>query len=262
MTEQEYIGEVERCRDRMVGVAQAYVRNTADAEDIVQEVLTKLWLLKSSIPYPFDAIAFRAVRNKSIDLLRHRQRHQSESIDIESLNNQLEHIADEESRAAEREEQIEQVLSAMGKLPSQQNIMLRMRYLKGMATTEMAQITGATEVSVRQTLSRARVNLLKHLTTGIVAACLLIIASLNIFNAYQNNKALQMYEGSYMIVDGKRIDDIKIIKNNIEQTLIMASETENDINRQDNDINDIENEALSAIADPIERNRLQQILSE
>lgn len=261
MTEQEYICEVEQCRDRMVSVARLYVGNTADAEDVVQDVLTKLWLMHTDLPMPLCAIALAATRNKSVDLLRHRQRHQNNHVDIESVNAQIERIESEENAAAEREERIDDMMNALSKLPSSHSIMLRMRYLKGMPTADIAQIVGSNEVAVRQTLSRARNNLLKHLTMGIVATLIVAISSWGIFSAYSTHQALRLYEGSYMIVDGKRIDDIRQIRPEIERTLSIANSIEASCTTS-NAILSAEEEALSGITDEAERNRIKQLLSD
>ncbi len=261
MTEKEYIGEVERCRDRLVGVANSYVCNMPDAEDVVQDVLSKLWLLHDTLSCPFDAIAFRAVRNKSVDMLRRRQRYQGSDVDIESLNTRLEQMADEENVAIEREERIEQMLSALNKLPSQQNIMLRMRYLKGMDTTDMARATGATEVAIRKTLSRARANLLKTFSLSVVALMFIAVGCVMLCNVHAERQMLKLYEGSYIVVNGHRTDDLRAIRSDIEQTLAVASEDEAAANMQ-GDISLEESNVLSNIADEAERERIRKLLSE
>ena len=261
MTEQEYIAEVERCRSRMVSIALSYIGNVADAEDVVQDVLTKLWLLHSQLTSPLDALATAATKNRSVDILRQRKRHQSNYTDIESVNAQLEQIESEENVAAEREERIAELMNALDKLPSSHNIMLRMHYLKGMSTIDMARVTGATEVAVRQTLCRARSSLFKQLTTGIVATLIIAIGAWSIANAYTTQRTLSLYEGSYMIVDGKRIDDIRQIRSEIEQTLSFANDIEAKYSTQ-NAIANVEDEALSGITDEDERIRIKQLLSD
>ncbi|MCQ2202840.1 MAG: sigma-70 family RNA polymerase sigma factor [Bacteroidales bacterium] len=258
MTEQEYIQYVERCRPRLVELARIYVVEPDDAEDIVQDVLVKLWTIHNTIP-SFEAIAFAATKNKAIDFLRRRQRHQGSYIDIETLNAELEQVDDTDD-ATNREAQINQMLNAIEHLPSQQSLILRMRHLKGMEMADIAKVTGSTEVSIRKTLSRARLSLAKWLSAS-VAAVLILFAGFSAFNHYSTSRMLSIYEGSYVIVDGQRIDDLSLIHDDIVATLAFAQQTEDNIYSQ-SDIIDAQDDALNSITDEVERERIKQLLAD
>ena len=60
---------------RMKGFAQEYVVSEEDAENIVQDVFTELWERKELLTYTemnWVALLFTSIKNKCIDLLRHR----------------------------------------------------------------------------------------------------------------------------------------------------------------------------------------------
>ena len=54
------------------------------------------------------------------------------------------------------QEEEDRMLRLMSKLPDAQKTVLRMKHLDGLETSEIARITGSSEESVRQNLSRAR----------------------------------------------------------------------------------------------------------
>lgn len=259
MTKQEYIRNVEQYRSRLVEFARIYVGEPNEAEDIVQDVLVKLWTLHEQLP-SFESIAFTATRNKAIDFLRRRHRRQNTTIDIETLNAELLQDSESTDEAVNKEQQIQQMLYAIEHLPSQQSLILRMRHLKGMEMAEIARITGSSEVAVRKTLSRARLNLVKWLSTGIAAAVLIIFGAISVIS-YNDKQALSIYEGSYVIVNGNRIDDLNQIHDDIVQTLCLAQQTEDEILMQ-SEINAAEEDALNSITNEAERERIKQLLAD
>lgn len=69
----------------------------------------------------------------------------------------------------------------------------------------------------------------------------------------------QLYGGSYMIVDGKRYDNLREIKDDIRQTLADAQQIERQADGQAV-IEEAEQEVLESISDPAERQKLKEIL--
>ena len=69
----------------------------------------------------------------------------------------------------------------------------------------------------------------------------------------------QLYGGSYMIVDGKRYDNLREIKDDIQQTLAEARQIEREADGQAV-IEEAEQEVLESISDPAERQKLKEIL--
>lgn len=73
MTVDEYKEEVERNRPRMLSVARSYLKAGEEAEDVVQDVLLKLWQLLDKLRIPMGPLALVLVRNRCIDCLRRLQ---------------------------------------------------------------------------------------------------------------------------------------------------------------------------------------------
>ncbi|MBR3454713.1 MAG: hypothetical protein IKH26_05280 [Bacteroidaceae bacterium] len=81
------------------------------------------------------------------------------------------------------------------------------------------------------------------------------------YRSYREKLLFDRYEGSYMIVNGERIDDLNRIHRHIEQTLAQA-----ETSMKDNDtytfIQNAENELLSDIGDNSMREEIQRMLNE
>ena len=143
MTVDEYKEEVERNRPRMLSVARSYLKAGEEAEDVVQDVLLKLWQLLDKLRIPMGPLALVLVRNRCIDCLRRLQT----TIDIP------EYVAESEPTSDER---YEKVMRLVDKLPTMQQTIMRLRHMEGMEMCEIAALTGSNETAVRKALSRAR----------------------------------------------------------------------------------------------------------
>jgi hypothetical protein len=70
---------------------------------------------------------------------------------------------------------------------------------------------------------------------------------------------MEKYEGSYMIVNGQRIDNLSEIRNEIEQLMAQADEIERMADLQDN-MEEIEETILSGIEDEGQRVMLKKLM--
>ena len=143
MTVDEYKEEVERNRPRMLSVARSYLKANEEAEDVVQDVLLKLWQLLDKLRIPMGPLALVLVKNRSVDCLRRLQT----TIDIP------ENLVESEATYDER---YEKVMQLVDKLPTMQQTIIRLRHMEGMELYEIAALTGSKEAAVRKSLSRAR----------------------------------------------------------------------------------------------------------
>ena len=82
MTIEEYKEEVERNRPRMLTIARGYLKDGDEAEDVVQDVLLKLWQLLDSLHLPMGPLASVLVKNRCVDLIRRRQ----PIVDVPAMN--------------------------------------------------------------------------------------------------------------------------------------------------------------------------------
>ena len=121
--------------------------NDAIAEDLVQETLLRMWELRDQLdrhPNP-EALAMTILRNKTSDHWRRSQR----------IVNQEESFA---NRAATTElhDDMEVIEFIIDNLPPLQQKIFRMKEIEGYEKEEIMLLTGCTDESLRQNLSRAR----------------------------------------------------------------------------------------------------------
>lgn len=143
MTQEEFKDEVGRLRPKLLGVARRYVGDE-DAEDVVQDVLLRLWQMLGQLRQPIDALASVLTRNMAVSLLRRQPRPQPDA----SM------MADEAD--AGDDERLARILSVIEGLPPLQQTILRLRHMEGMELRDIAALTGSSEVATRKALSRAR----------------------------------------------------------------------------------------------------------
>lgn len=136
--------EAQRLRPQLQAEARRYLQDADEAEDVVQDVLLKLWLMREEVALPMDALAKVLVRNRCIDRLRRLR----PTIDIDSLP--LFELTDD------TQERIDRMMTIIRQLPDMQQTVLRLRHIDGMDMADIARLIGSSEVAIRKTLSRAR----------------------------------------------------------------------------------------------------------
>lgn len=142
MTQEEYKEEVRRIRPRLLTIARRYLDDD-DAEDVVQDVLLRLWQMVDKLRMPLDGLASVLVRNLCVD--KERRRHRTLA---------LTEAGDNEDNG--QDERIERMMGIIESLPSLQQTILRLRHMEGMEMKDIAEIIGSSEVALRKALSRAR----------------------------------------------------------------------------------------------------------
>jgi len=222
MTTEEFQQQAEGIRLQLISVAQKYLSSTDEAEDIAQDVMIKLWLMRNRLTLPIVGFASMVTRNLCIDCLRRKH----PTIDIATL-------PDEEDLSDDGE-QIEQMLKVIDTLPSAQRTILRMHHLQGMKTKEIAMVLGSTEVAVRKTLSRARSVVRKRLIALFAAASLLIgISTMTI--RYLN---VESSDECVAYIYGKKYTDQQTVLAEMKHTMGEMTEdnAQNEIEQQLNDL--------------------------
>jgi cytochrome c-type biogenesis protein CcmH/NrfG len=95
---------------------------------------------------------------------------------------------------------------------------------------------------------------------GIAAMIAIVVGGVWTFQNYQDIQLEKMYGGSYMIVDGERIDDLRQILPQIKQTLTLADAIET--TSPTLLIDQAEQDLLNNIQDVQERERIQALLNQ
>lgn len=151
---------VERHVDRAFALALRILDNRADADDVVQDSLLKVWTHRDRWECgraKFSTWLYRVVTNRCIDLHR-----RPRSEDVEAVGE----VADEKPDAVtamHRTEVSEMLDAAMNRLPDQQRIAIILSYHESMSNAEIADVMDTTVSAVESLLKRARQQLRKLL---------------------------------------------------------------------------------------------------
>lgn len=156
----EFTETVSKIRAQIMKTALCHLSSPDDAEDVVQETMTILWVRRNNIPHPDKMLHFATVvvRNVSIDMLRKRKR----TLTLDEVTMEPQNNIDAQSTMEEQEQQL-LLKQAVSSLSNKQQAIVRMRNVENLSYAEIAAILGTTESSVRGTLSRARATLINQL---------------------------------------------------------------------------------------------------
>ncbi len=153
--------------------AKKFVNDLDIAEDLVQEVLLKLYENRNAIQFhtSLKAFLYQSVRNKSIDYLRSTKT-KSEHHDQIKLLNQAESA--DWSDTMEQMELEERIANAIATLPEQCQLVFRMSRFDGMRNQEIAdelKISKRTvETQVSNALKRLRKEVMSYVNLFIIIA--------------------------------------------------------------------------------------------
>ncbi|WP_315786228.1 MULTISPECIES: RNA polymerase sigma factor [unclassified Bradyrhizobium] len=144
---------VERHIDRAYAIALRIVGNAADAEDVVQDTMLKVWTHRGRWQHgraKFSTWLYRVVSNRCIDI---RRKPRTENVDV------VPEVADGKPDAVsviERAELSVLLEGAMQRLPEQQRIAVILSYHENMSNGEIAEVMDTTVAAVESLLKRGR----------------------------------------------------------------------------------------------------------
>ena len=153
---------------RVFGLAYKYLRNRADAEDVLQETLVRAYrALGSFDPEKSADLAVwinRICVNCSIDALRRARRRSAQALEGEVLNAlPSDAPEDDPERTARGRETRERIEQALNRLSPRQRMIFTLRHDMGYSIREIAWTVESTEGSVKKHLFRAVEALKKRL---------------------------------------------------------------------------------------------------
>ncbi|QNJ96744.1 RNA polymerase sigma factor [Constantimarinum furrinae] len=152
--------------DGMFIVAQRYLKDTATAEDALQEAFIKAFKkidqFKGDVT--FGSWLKRIVINMCLDVIK------SKKVELLSLHENVVHIAEKEDDwHVPDQTTMEEVYSAIEQLPYNHRIVVKLFLLEGYDHQEISEILGISESASRTNLHRGKLQLketLKHLQYG------------------------------------------------------------------------------------------------
>lgn len=147
----------------MFAVAMRFVKDTMEAEDIVQEAFikafTKLDQYKAEVT--FGAWLKRIVINKCIDLLKSKKQHM---LQLDEVHLKVVDSSYENEWLVDDIITLEDVKEAINKLPDKYQYVVMLYLIEGYDHEEIAEILNITEVASRTQLSRGKAQLKELLT--------------------------------------------------------------------------------------------------
>ncbi len=139
--------------------AYCILRDTGDAEDVVQDVLLEAYQKhQGNGAVPAGGLLRRMATFRAIDQLRRRRR--SEPIE----NVTIAKSGESPDRAIQQEEQVDRLRQAIGRLPKREAECFLLRYVEGMSNQEIAEALGTNASGVSTALHKARTKLRKMLS--------------------------------------------------------------------------------------------------
>lgn len=151
---------VERHIDRAYALALRILQNGADAEDVVQETLLKIWNSRGSWEEGrarFSTWLYRVVTNRCLDIRRQPRMEEMEAAP---------EVADGQPDALtslHRHEVSDLLQKAMDRLPDQQRVAIILSYFDDLGNAEIAEVMETTVSAVESLLKRGRQALRKLL---------------------------------------------------------------------------------------------------
>lgn len=146
-----------RYSSAVYSVALRVLRDTGQAEDVLQEVFLQLWRDPAAFVHDRGSLGGWLVviaRNRAIDLLRRRK--PSDSVDKVELASSI-NVADE----AERNTTMHKVRQVIAALPEEQRKALELAYFEGLSHTEIASRTGDPLGTVKTRIRQGLISLRK-----------------------------------------------------------------------------------------------------
>lgn len=149
----EFNHKVLPMRDKLKGYAARLSGNDDDAEDIVQEVMLRLWNMRQRFGDgdSVASLAFTMAHNLWVDKCRRVKAATQPGAELENLP-----VVD---ASVEERDEVRLIRQIVDSLPPLQRQLFRMKEIEGYESEEIMQITGCSADNLRKNLSRARLKI-------------------------------------------------------------------------------------------------------
>lgn len=142
-------------KDQLYRLALRITLNTAEAEDIVQETLIKVWNKRDSWDQidNIEAFCFTVCRNLSLDSIK---RHDNQNKTLDDKGSDQIDTSNDPFRQTIVNDQMDMVRQIVDSLPEKQRSCIQLRDFEGKTYKDIALILGITEEQVKVNIFRAR----------------------------------------------------------------------------------------------------------
>jgi len=151
----------------MLRFAMSFVADPDAAEDIVQEILGRVWMQHATWTPPTDVLSYllAAVRNRALDIVTTDHR-RTTLTRLHGPTSALPQSSESADRAVERENHRDILWGVISALPEQRRTVLLLRWRYGLEWEEIAHTMGISVAAARMTHSRALQSLRDRLPHG------------------------------------------------------------------------------------------------
>ena len=160
MVLEEFNYHVLPVKDKLYRFALRFLRNEAEAQDVVQEVLIKAWHQRHEL-HNAEAWCMRLTRNLSLNKLK--SGHRSRTEGLAEDDRYASHAASPYAQT-ETQDAMTHVRALLEKLPVKQRQVLELRDVEGYSYQEISEVLEMDINQVKVNLFRARQTLRKQLT--------------------------------------------------------------------------------------------------
>jgi len=149
--------------DRLYRLALRITMNRAEAEDVVQDTLLKVWEHRNEWEQinNLEAFAISTCRNRALDIVKRAGRN------TENLDEMAHFSSQTPQEQLEANEQISLVRRLMDELPEVQRTIMHLRDIEGKTYQEIAEMLDISETQVKVYLHRARTKIKEKLKNGL-----------------------------------------------------------------------------------------------
>ena len=142
-------------KDQLYRLALRITLNTAEAEDIVQETLIKVWNKRDSWDQidNIEAFCFTVCRNLSLDSIK---RHDNQNKTLDDKGSDQIDTSNDPFRQTIVNDQMDMVRQIVDSLPEKQRSCIQLRDFEGKTYKDIALILGITEEQGKVNIFRAR----------------------------------------------------------------------------------------------------------
>jgi RNA polymerase sigma factor (sigma-70 family) len=151
---QEFKIKVYPVKEKLFRLAKMMLQNREEAEDTLQEVFLKLWMLRQGLPAynSIEALAMKMTKNACLNKLKSQK--VKKMVDVTYL--EVDSGYETPYKSLERQDDMNTMYAIFEDLPHQQKLIMHLRNVEGYSFEEIEQITGLSINNIRVILSRAR----------------------------------------------------------------------------------------------------------
>ena len=142
-------------KDKIFRLALRITLNRAEAEDVTQDVILRVWEQRDSLGEirSLEAYMLTAARNMALD---RQAKAENTNASLDEVQTEAPDSTLRPDERLEHEEKLARVRQLIDALPETQRSALQLRDVEGHSYSEIAEITGLTEANVKVLIFRAR----------------------------------------------------------------------------------------------------------